>query len=173
MSASTQFTASTVLRHFIAIFFIGVVFAIPSILLFAEDSHENETVEGHATVHLIFVFPYENPPPALQAPETMLSGMLTSSQSIRPISIAIDGEFVGHALVAGFMEVKPYYVLPHGKHTFEFQCEGFKASKTELTVIGTGSKQYLIVKLERSETASPARGKAEPAEAKEDPSKKK
>jgi hypothetical protein len=88
------------------------------------------------------------------SPQAVVGNIVLPIQSINPISISIDGEFVGHAMT-GFAGIKPVYVLPHGKHKFEFSCEGFRTSKSELTVIGTGSKQYLIVKLEPNNAVSP------------------
>jgi len=73
-------------------------------------------------------------------------GALLPFDSIHPISITINGKFAGHAM-AGFSDIKPVFVLSSGKYKFEFECEGLKSAKAELRVLGTGSKQYLIVKL--------------------------
>lgn len=66
--------------------------------------------------------------------------------SFTPVRIAIDGEFVGHALF-GFNKVSPVFVLPSGQRKFSFTCDGFVSVNNEIRVLGTGSTQYLIVKL--------------------------
>ena len=162
MYASIQTAMPTSLRQISAMVLSCVVFAILSTPIVAKENNENPAVTGHATVHFVFVVPSETPAPDLQGsgPQALVGDLILPIQSIRPISISIDGEFVGHALT-GFAGIKPVYVLPHGRHKFEFACEGFKSSKSDLTVIGTGSKQYLIVKLEPDTTASPAKAISE------------
>ena len=110
---------------------------------------------NHSTVHILFVVPYEMPDTggigesvaqAKIVPRAVVGDMVLPIESIHPISISIDGEFVGHSMnVHG--SIKPVFVLPSGQHKFEFTCEIFKKARADLRVIGTGSKQYLIVKL--------------------------
>jgi hypothetical protein len=162
MNVSIQTAVSTSLRQMNAMVLSCVVFAILSTPLVAQENKETPTVAGHATVHIVFLVPLENSTQTLQGsvPQAHVGDIVLPMQSIRPISISIDGEFVGHALTE-LWRIKPVYVLPHGKHKFEFACEGFKSSKSELTVIGTGSTQYLIVKLEPNAAASPAKETSE------------
>ena len=158
MNASIQTAAPLFFRQMNAMALCCVVFAFLSTPLFAQENKKTSTVVGHATVHIVFLLPIEPPSqtPQGSVPQAHVGDIVLPIQSIHPISISIDGEFVGHALT-GFNGVKPVYVLPHGKHKFEFACEGFKSTKSELTVIGTGSKQYLIVKLEPNAVASPVK----------------
>ncbi len=72
--------------------------------------------------------------------------MVSPADGIRPIRISIDGDFVGHALV-GTMDIKPVFNLPEGKHKLTFEIEGFDPVTVDIKVLGTNSKQYLIVKL--------------------------
>jgi hypothetical protein len=162
MNASLQTAVPTALRQMSAMALSCLLFAVSSTPLFAQENKETTTVAGHATVHIVFLVPIETPAQSPQGsvPQAHVGDIVLPIQSIHPISISIDGEFVGHALT-GFAGVKPVYVLPHGKHKFEFACEGFKSSKSELTLIGTGSKQYLIVKLEPNAAASPVKETSE------------
>lgn len=117
---------------------------------------DNPVPNDHSTVHIVFVVPYEMPEmggglvgggaQAKAVPRAVVGDMVLPIESIHPISISIDGEFVGHSM-AGTNGIKPVFVLPSGQHKFEFTCDIFKKAKADLRVIGTGSKQYLIVKL--------------------------
>ena len=113
----------------------------------------------HSTVHILFVVPYEMPDTggmgggivgggaqAKAIPRAVVGDMVLPIESIHPISISIDVEFVGHSMT-GTNSIRPVFVLPSGQHKFEFTCDVFKKTKADLRVIGTGSKQYLIVKL--------------------------
>ena len=113
----------------------------------------------HSTVHIMFVVPYEAPDASgmgggmfkgngqtKPVPRAVVGDTVLPIDSIHPISISIDGEFVGHSM-SGTNSVKPVFVLPSGQHKFEFSCDIFKTTKADLKVVGTGSKQYLIVKL--------------------------
>jgi hypothetical protein len=122
---------------------------------------DNPVPNDHSTVHILFVVPYEMPDmggmggpdgiieggaQAKAVPRAVVGDMVLPIDSIHPISISIDGEFVGHSLT-GTSGIKPVFVLPSGQHKFEFTCDIFKTTKADLKVVGTGSKQYLIVKL--------------------------
>jgi hypothetical protein len=117
--------------------------------------------KDHATVHIVLVVPYEMRDTGgagggmgalggltaqTSVERAVVGDVVLPTASINPISISIDGEFVGHAMT-GMTSIKPVFVLPHGKHKFEFSSDVFKTTKVEMTIIGTGSKQYLIVKL--------------------------
>lgn len=123
---------------------------------------------GHSTVRIVFVVPIENAravrgrlnDDATPVQMATAGKMIMSYDSIRPVSISIDGDFVGHALF-GYDKVSPVYVLPAGKRKFTFVCDGFKAVTQELSVLGTGSTQYLIVKM----TPVAAANASTPAEA--------
>lgn len=124
MNASIQTAAPLFFRQMNAMALCCVVFAFLSTPLFAQENKKTSTVVGHATVHIVFLLPIEPPSqtPQGSAPQAQVGDIVLPIQSIHPISISIDGEFVGHALT-GFNGVKPVYVLPHGKHKFEFACE--------------------------------------------------
>ena len=81
-----------------------------------------------------------------QMPMARVGDLLLPADEIRPIRITIDGDFVGHAMV-GPQDIKPVFVLPKGLHKFTFAIEGSDPALAEIAVLGTGSKQYLIVKL--------------------------
>jgi hypothetical protein len=122
----------------------------------------------HSTVHIVFVVPYNTPvsggmggggaggggmfavdddgTQTKATPRAVVGDMVLPVDEINPISISIDGEFVGHSMT-GPDNIKPVFVLPSGLHKFEFSSDKFATKKAELRVIGTGSKQYLIVKL--------------------------
>lgn len=126
-----------------------------TVFAFADES----VTKDHATVHVVFVVPYETPDASgMNGSRAIVGDLALPIAAINPISISIDGEFVGHSMT-GSTNVKPVFVLPHGKHKFEFSSDAFKPAKIELTVIGTGSKQYLIVKLL---PVSEVTGKAKP-----------
>ena len=123
---------------------------------------DNPVPNDHSTVQIVFVVPYEMPDmggmgggivgggaQAKAVPLAVVGDMVLPIESIHPISISIDGEFVGHSMAGtnGTNGIKPVFVLPSGQHKFEFTCDNFKKAKADLRVIGTGSKQYLIVKL--------------------------
>lgn len=142
---------------------IAMLLITPVVALADEDVSKD-----HATVHIVFVIPYEMRDTGGTGEGTGGLGGVTSqtsveravvgdvvlpTASINPISIWIDGEFVGHAMT-GMTSIKPVFVLPHGKHKFEFSSDVFKKTMVDMTVIGTGSKQYLIVKLSRATEVS-------------------
>lgn len=108
----------------------------------------------HSTVHIVFIIPNSTPAQFDETTTTVRVGdLIVPIDSVRPISIKIDDEFVGHAMV-GYQDVEPVFVLQSGVRKFTFTCDGFKTTSAELKVLGTGSKQYLIVKLT---TDSPAK----------------
>ncbi|EMI55816.1 hypothetical protein RSSM_02740 [Rhodopirellula sallentina SM41] len=92
-----------------------------------------------------------------QKPMAQIGGAIVPVDSIRPIRISIDDDFVGHAMV-GLRDIKPVFILPEGKHKLTFEIDGFNPVATDIKVLGTNSKQYLIVKLPTKvpETANPA-----------------
>jgi len=162
MNTSIHTAVPSSFRQMNAMALCCVALAVLITPLLAQENKETSTVVEHATVHIVFLVPIEPPSqtPQGSVPQAHVGDIVLPIQSIHPISISIDGEFVGHALT-GFAGVKPVFVLPHGKHKFEFTCEGFKSTKSELTVIGTGSKQFLIVKLEPNAAASPVKETSE------------
>jgi hypothetical protein len=125
--------------------------------------------KDHSTVHIIFVVPHNIPvfggmggggaggggmfaveddvTKTKVTPSASVGGLaLLPVDEINPISISIDGEFVGHSMTGG-VDIKPVFVLPSGLHKFEFSSDEYETKKVELRVIGSGSSQYLIVKL--------------------------
>lgn len=160
----------------IALTFVLAMFA--SGFLHAEDI----VPKDHATVHIVFIVPYEIPNqggmggmvsgdnPAKTVPRAIVGDMVLPIPSIHPISISIDGEFVGHAMT-GSNTIKPIFVLPHGKHQFEFSSDVHKKTKVAMTVIGSGSKQYLIVKLPPASEESNGSNPDEPPSQKSVPKK--
>lgn len=125
----------------------------------------------HSSVHIVFVVP--NAPANgfnRNVPQTRIGNLVVPVDSIRPISIQIDKEFVGHAMV-GYSDIKPVFVLPIGTHEFQFACDGYKSSSVKLKVVGNGSTQYLIVRMAKqvaddgkdenaipSQTSTPTKG---------------
>ncbi len=112
---------------------------------------EEPVPPGHSTVHLVFIVPQTQQ--SLQfgfgagsSPMAQVGDFILPVASIHPIAISIDGDFVGHAL-AGQWHFKPVFVLPEGVRKFTFTYGGSEPVSAELKVLGTGSKQYLIVKL--------------------------
>ena len=142
-------------RHATLLLLVPTLFASVS---FAED---------HSTVNVVFVVPSDQATTLNAGGErstvAMVGNVVLPLDSIRPISISIDDEFVGHALVGAY-NVKPVFVLPSGTHEFSFTCEGFVSTSAGLEVLGNGSQQYLIVRMipERSHTGPPEQSQ-EPA----------
>lgn len=102
----------------------------------------------HSSVHVVFIIPHAiGPRLDSNAPAARVGDLIVPVELIRPIAVTIDGEFVGHAMV-GYQDVKPVFVLPRGAHEFRFTIDGYKASTMKLTALGSGSKQYLVVKME-------------------------
>ena len=123
--------------------FLAVALLITPTSLFADQP----VPPDHSTVHIVFIVPNAT---AAQidgnTPMARVGDLIVPTDSIRPISIEIDDEFVGHAM-AGFGKVEPVFILQSGVRSFTFSCDGFKTTSAKLKVLGTGSKQYLIVKL--------------------------
>ncbi len=127
--------------------------------------------EDHSTVSVVFVVPSDqsmNLNAGGERAVALVGNVMLPVDSIRPISISIDDEFVGHALVGAY-DVKPVFVLPSGAHEFSFTCEGFRPASTRLEVLGNGSQQFLIVKLipeaPRSDSAEQSKGSGRDAAA--------
>jgi hypothetical protein len=118
---------------------------------------------GHSTVRIVFVAALDQAGRGMGelddngnfVPMATAGDMIVPYDSIRPVSITIDGDFVGHALF-GYDKVSPVFVLPSGKRKFTFACDGFETATHELRVLGTGSTQYLIVKLSAGVADTPA-----------------
>ena len=123
--------------------FLAVALLMTPTSLFADQP----VPPDYSTVHIVFIVPNAT---AAQidgnTPMARVGGLILPTDSIRPISIEIDDEFVGHAM-AGFGTVEPVFILQSGVRSFTFSCDGFKTTSAKLKVLGTGSKQYLIVKL--------------------------
>lgn len=108
----------------------------------------------HPTVHIVFVYPFDNSTSAMNRVDKdgkpvqlgSIGNMVMPFDSIRPVSIVIDNNFVGHALF-GQNNVSPVFSLPPGKHKFSFTCEGFRPATQDIHVLGSGSTQYLVVKM--------------------------
>jgi|GEM_PF-2511030 len=113
---------------------------------------------GHSTVHIAFIVPQTQQTTqfgfgADSSPMARVGDIILPAASIQPIAITIDGEFVGHAL-AGQWYFEPVFVLPEGVRKFSFTYGGSEPVTAKLKVLGTGSKQYLIVKLPVIEDAA-------------------
>ena len=135
------------------------LFMLAPIAVLADDS----VPPGHSTVHVVFITSHDQQGMGMaamggaQTPMARVGDAIVPVAEIRPIRITIDGDFVGHAMV-GMWDVKPVFILPEGKHKLQFAIDGFDPVNTELKVLGTNSKQYLIVKLpsKKAEAKNPA-----------------
>ena len=109
---------------------------------------------GHSTVHIIFIATHSHQSQLMdggrmggaQSPTVHVGNAIGPVDGIRLIRITIDGDFVGHAMI-GMFDVKPVFVLPEGKHKLTFAIDGFDPVTADIKVLGTNSKQYLVVKL--------------------------
>jgi len=111
---------------------------------------------GHSTVHIVFIAPQSMGGGVIggmgggmggaQKPIARIGDVIVPVDGVRPIRISIDGDFVGHAMV-GMWDIKPVFILPEGKHKLTFEIDGFDPVAADIKVLGTNSKQYLIVKL--------------------------
>lgn len=116
---------------------------------------------GHSTVHIVFIASHSHQSQLMgggtmggaQPPMVHVGNTIGSADGIRLIRIGIDGEFVGHAIV-GMFDVKPVFVLSEGKHELTFTIDGFDPVAADIKVLGTNSKQYLVVKLPSEKTES-------------------
>ena len=126
---------------------------ILSLLSTTSLSAEFATPTDHSIVNIVFVAPISAANQMLggmggQAPTARVGDFVVPIDQIAPISISIDNEFVGHAMV-GFANITPTFVLESGTHEFSFSCEGYKSVSQKLKVIGTGSKQYLLIQMQK------------------------
>ena len=105
---------------------------------------------GHSTVSVVFISSHSPQAMGSQFNGTTsmahVGNVITPTETIRPIRITIDGDFVGHAMT-GVYDVKPVFILPEGKRKFTFSIEGSEPVTSEIAVLGTGSKQFLIITL--------------------------
>ncbi|MEO9593341.1 hypothetical protein [Rhodopirellula bahusiensis] len=102
--------------------------------------------EGCSRVKLTFALP-PNATPTTNQPMTNVGGMVLPVDSVRPISIFVDGKFTGHAMGSPYFPTRPDIHLRAGDHEFEFKCDGFAPVKIKLTVLGNQCTQHLIVKM--------------------------
>jgi hypothetical protein len=91
-------------------------------------------------------------PPQKQAVMAGAGHIVDPTESLRPIRVSIDGDFVSHALV-GILNIDPVFNLPAGKHKFTFEFDGGDPVAAEIKVLAN-SRQYLVIKLpsKKSET---------------------
>jgi hypothetical protein len=138
------------------------LFAFAPIAGFADES----VPTGHSTVHIVFMTPHSQSMMGgggmgamggSKSPMVRVGDVMIPADGIHPIRISIDGDFVGHAMV-GMWDIKPVFILPEGKHKLTFEIDGFDPVAADIKVLGTNSKQYLIVKLPsmKPESARPA-----------------
>ncbi|MFG0265266.1 MAG: hypothetical protein ACF8AM_08945 [Rhodopirellula sp. JB055] len=123
---------------------------------------EDPVPSGHSTVHIVFIAPHSHQSMGggmggASRPMARIGDAIVPVDGVRSIRISIDGDFVGHAMV-GMWDITPVFNLPEGKHKLTFEIDGFDPVAADIKVLGTNSKQYLIVKLptEKPETAKPA-----------------
>lgn len=134
-------------RHALLIAFT-LVFT-PSLVAAEQVAAEQPVPADHSSVHLVFVIPNSPSPKFDQnTTRTRIGNIVVPIQSVNPITIEIDGDFVGHALT-GYHDVKPVFVLPSGTREFKFSCDGFQSTSMKIKLLGTGSKQYLVVKMKK------------------------
>lgn len=143
---------------------IRFVPACLAILAFAPvASFADESVPtGHSTVHIVFITPHSQSMMGgggmggMGGPQSAMirvGDIVAPAEGIHPIRIFIDGDFVGHAMT-GMWDIKPVFNLPEGKHKLTFEIDGFDPVAADLKVLGTNSKQYLIVKLPSKKSES-------------------
>lgn len=122
------------------------IFAILAVTATSVIGAEPLPPEGCSRVKLFFVVPQDEPPADRQ---TMVNvgGMVLPIDSIRPISIFVDGKFTGHAMTSPYSSVQPVLHLQAGDREFEFKCDGFAPTKAKLTVLPNQCTQNLIVKM--------------------------
>ncbi|WP_168566800.1 hypothetical protein [Crateriforma spongiae] len=121
------------------------LFALAPTAGLADDS----VPSGHSTLHIVFITPHSQQGvrefDGGQRSMVRVGNAIVPAADVRPIRITIDGGFVGHAM-AGVWDVKPVFVLPEGNHKLKFELDGFDPVSTDIRVLGTKSKQYLLVK---------------------------
>ena len=127
---------------------------------------------GTSVVHVVFITPPDWPMPggmgmegmgkntefpfgAVPQKQAVMAGaghIVDPTESLRPIRVSIDGDFVSHALV-GILNIDPEFNLPAGKHKFTFEFDGGDPVAAEIKVLAN-SRQYLVIKLpsKKSET---------------------
>ena len=89
-----------------------------------------------------------DPSGAMPQTQAVMAGaghIVDPTESLRPIRVSIDGDFVGHALV-GILNIDPEFNLPAGKHKFTFEFDGGDPVAAEIRVLAN-SRQYLVIKL--------------------------
>ena len=134
-------------------------FVLCILSLFATKAYtaESATPLGHSTVNLIIVAPLANANrmggglDGQQVPMARVGDIVIPIEQIKPISILIDKEFVGHALV-GIQNITPTFVLEKGTYEFTFMCDGYIPVTQKLKVVGTGSRLHLLVRMQRKQS---------------------
>ena len=94
-----------------------------------------------------------DPSGAMPQKQAVMAGaghIVDPTESLRPIRVSIDGDFVGHALV-GILNIDPEFNLPAGKHKFSFEFDGCDPIAAEIKVLAN-SRQYLVIKLPAKKT---------------------
>jgi hypothetical protein len=114
--------------------------------------------EGCSRVKLVFVMPPEEPRNDKQA-MVNVGGMVLPIDSVRPVSIFVDGKFTGHSMASPYSSVQPSLHLRAGDHEFEFKCDGFTSTKVKLTVLPNQCTQNLIVKMTKQADEKTAKSK--------------
>ncbi|EMI24848.1 hypothetical protein [Rhodopirellula europaea] len=122
------------------------MFAILAVAVSSATGAEPLPPEGCSRIKLTFVLPPELPQKPNQT-MTNVGGLVLPMESIRPVSIFIDGQFTGHTLASPYAPMRPDIHLTAGEHEFDFKCDGFAPVKIKLTVLANQCTQYLIVKM--------------------------
>lgn len=115
-------------------------------------SGESPQESDHSTVKLFFVNVTPPESDALDGKKEIAhaGGLVLPASAVRPASIHIDDEFVGHAMF-GHVDVEPTFRLPSGVHKFRVECEGYETFSSAMKVLGAGSEQWLVVRMRPGE----------------------
>ncbi len=79
-------------------------------------------------------------------------GMGLAEMTFETADLFLDGKFISNVMFR-HVDVTPSLNLPSGDHTFRIECDGYREFEKTLTVLGNGSVQWLVVRLERASDA--------------------
>ncbi len=139
------------MRRSISCLVILITVLLSSTSLSAEENGSQES--DFATVKFYFVNMFLPDTQADDRAGNGGGGLGAGAMRFETADLFLDDKLVSNIMFR-HVDVTPTLNLPSGDHAFRIECEGYRKFERTLTVLGNGSVQWLVVRLEREPKSS-------------------